>query len=141
MSSLPPADQPPRSAPEEQDGGSLSGLGVRSCHPGANRSFLGARPRRLGVSSCHLGAQWQQNPAVTDDLRATLGITIPSGSRTATPVPSTRPVLSADTSQRLQITIDFVDAGATSKAKPTSVRGCQLWEQIGVIGNLRHVSD
>ncbi len=75
-------------------------------------------------------AQWQKNPAVTDDLRAQLAITIASGTRTAAPVPTSRPVLSADTSQRLQITIDFMDAGATSKAKPASVRGCQVWMQI-----------
>ena len=76
-------------------------------------------------------AQWQANPAVTDALRAQLGITIAKTTHTAAPVPATRPELNPDTSQRLQITLHFQDAGATSKAKPAGVRGCQIWEQIG----------
>jgi hypothetical protein len=76
-------------------------------------------------------AQWQANPEVTDALRALLGITIAKTTHTPAPVPSTRPELNADTSQRLQITLHFHDAGSVHKAKPAGVRGCQIWEQIG----------
>ena len=78
-----------------------------------------------------LAAQWQANPAVTDALRAQLGITIAKTTHTPSPVPATRPELNADTSQRLQITLNFHDTGSTNKAKPAGVRGCQIWEQIG----------
>ena len=76
-------------------------------------------------------AQWQANPAVTDALRALLGLTVRKTTHTASPVPTTRPALNADTSQRLQITLQFQDAASKSKAKPPGVRGCQIWEQIG----------
>jgi hypothetical protein len=64
--------------------------------------------------------------------RDTLNLSLPSTSGTPNPVPTSRPVGSVDTSQRLQHTISFVDSDTpTSRAKPDGVRGCQIWIKIG----------
>jgi len=74
----------------------------------------------------------QANPAVTKSQKAELGITVPKDSRTAAPVPSTRPMADVDNKQRLQHTINFFDEGSgKSKAKPQGVRGCEIWIKIG----------
>jgi hypothetical protein len=74
----------------------------------------------------------QASPAVTDPQRQALSITVASGTRTAAPTPTSRPVASLDTSQRLQHTISFVDElMPTSRAKPAGVSGCEIWMKIG----------
>ncbi len=76
-------------------------------------------------------AQIQANPAVGDDLKAGLGITVPDTTPTPVGVPTTRPELEADTSQRLQVTVSFRDEFAKSTAKPDGVRGCEIWTKVG----------
>jgi hypothetical protein len=79
-----------------------------------------------------LVARLQASPEVDDAERAALGITVRDAISTATDVPKTRPVVSIDTSQRLQHTIGFADeATPTRKAKPAGVRGAQIWVKIG----------
>jgi hypothetical protein len=74
----------------------------------------------------------QTSSSVSDAERAALGITIPDRDPTPVGPPSTRPVLQADTSQRQQIGIAFVDEGTpTSKAKPAGVSGCEIWVKLG----------
>ncbi len=68
---------------------------------------------------------------LTAQDRNTLGITERSTTRTAPPVPSTKPAGTIDTSKRLQHTINFYDSEGTGKAKPAGVRGCQIWLKIG----------
>lgn len=47
-------------------------------------------------------------------------------------VPTSRPVGSADTSQRLRVTVSFVDElTPTNRAKPDGVFGCEVWVKIG----------
>ena len=76
--------------------------------------------------------QMQKNPAVTDTQRAAMQITVPSGTHTPAPVPTTRPVGTVDTSQRLSQKIEFRDeATPTSRAKPAGVDYCELWLFIG----------
>ena len=75
-------------------------------------------------------AQMQVNPAVTDLQKSSLGITIPDTIPTPVGVPTSRPVLEVDTSQRLQITVSFRDEFATSTAKPDGVRGCEIWTKV-----------
>lgn len=76
--------------------------------------------------------QMQANPAVTDTQRAAMQITVPSGSHTPAPVPTTRPVGTVDTSQRLSHKIEFRDeATPTSRAKPDGVAACELHLFIG----------
>lgn len=74
----------------------------------------------------------QATPVVTDAQREALGITVRSTSRTAVGAPTTRPVASVDTSQRLRHTISFVDElTPTTRAKPDGVTGCEVWVKVG----------
>lgn len=74
----------------------------------------------------------QSNPAVTDDIRALMGLPIRDATRTRVPLPTTRPVGQVDTSQRLQHTISWRDESTpTSKSKPAGVRGAEIWLYIG----------
>lgn len=76
--------------------------------------------------------QLQKNPAVTDAQRQSLQITVSDGTRTPAAIPTTKPVLKVDTSQRLQHTIAFTDESTpTSRAKPAGVMGCELWVKVG----------
>ncbi len=79
-----------------------------------------------------LVARLQASAAVDDAERQALGITVRDTIPTAVVPPITRPVVSVDTSQRLQHTIGFADeATPTRKAKPDGVRGAQIWVKIG----------
>ena len=78
-----------------------------------------------------LAAEIQVNPDVTDVQRSAAGLPIRSTTRTPAAVPVTRPVAEVDASQRLQHLINFRDQGATNKAKPAGVRGCEIWCVIG----------
>ncbi|NOG39213.1 MAG: hypothetical protein HND43_07450, partial [Armatimonadetes bacterium] len=70
--------------------------------------------------------------SVDDAERAAMQITIPDTIPTPVDAPTTRPVLSADTSQRLRITVGFADEGTpTSRAKPPGVTGCEIWVKLG----------
>lgn len=76
--------------------------------------------------------QMQKNPAVTDTQRAAMQITVPSGTHTPAPTPTTRPVGTVDTSQRLSHKIEFRDESTpTSRAKPDGVAYCELHLFIG----------
>lgn len=74
----------------------------------------------------------QATPSVTDAQRQALGITVRSATRTAVGAPTTRPVATVDTSQRLRHTISFVnELTPTSRAKPDGVSGCEIWVKVG----------
>lgn len=74
----------------------------------------------------------QASPAVTDAQRQGLGITVRSTTRTAAGSPTSRPVGTIDTSQRLRHTVNFSDeATPTSRAKPDGVQGCEIWMKVG----------
>lgn len=74
----------------------------------------------------------QANPGVTNAQKAELGVTVPKETKTAAPVPTTRPMADVDNKQRLQHTIHFFNEGSEkSKAKPAGVRGCEIWCKIG----------
>jgi hypothetical protein len=68
--------------------------------------------------------------ALTVEDRNTLNIAKKSTSRTPPAVPNTKPIAKVDTSRRLEHTISFTDEDG-SAAKPSSVRGCQIWFKIG----------
>ena len=79
-----------------------------------------------------LVARLQASPDVDDAERAGLGITVPDRIATPSEVPTTRPVVSVDTSQRLQHTVSFADESTpTRTAKPKGVMGVELWVKIG----------
>jgi hypothetical protein len=76
-------------------------------------------------------ARIQTLPAVTDAQRNLLGITVRSSTRTAVVAPTTKPVATVDTNQRLQHTINFVDElTPNTRAKPDGVRGCEIWVKV-----------
>ena len=74
----------------------------------------------------------QAKPGVSDESKQAIGITVSAGTRTPVGVPGTAPVGQIELLNRLEQTINFADATSpTSKAKPASVRGCQVWLKIG----------
>jgi hypothetical protein len=74
----------------------------------------------------------QATSSVTNQQKASLGLTIKDGTRTASSKPTTRPTATVDTSKRLQHTITFRDESTpTSRAKPKGVLGCEIWVKIG----------
>jgi hypothetical protein len=73
----------------------------------------------------------QSSPQVTDAQRQGLGITVRSTTRTSAGAPTSRPLGTIDTSQRLRHTINFVDETTpTSRAKPDGVQGCEIWMKV-----------
>jgi hypothetical protein len=74
----------------------------------------------------------QANPTVSDEIRTLMGLPIRDDSRSRPPVPTTKPLGQVDTSQRLQHTLHWRDETMpNSKAKPTGVRGAEIWVFIG----------
>ncbi len=74
----------------------------------------------------------QANPAMTDAIRAEMGITIPDKTPTKVPVPATRPILEIGTAQRLKHIVKFTDENTpNSKAKPNNVFGMKVFRFIG----------
>lgn len=79
-----------------------------------------------------LVARLQTATGVTDAQRQSLAITVRSTARTASPTPTSRPVATVDTSQRLRHAIAFVDElTPTTRAKPYGMAGCEIWYKIG----------
>lgn len=73
----------------------------------------------------------QASSAVDGAEHAALGITVPDRSPTPVPIPTTRPVVKVDTSQRLQHTISFADETTpTSTRKPQGVSAAELWVKV-----------
>ncbi|HNQ22639.1 MAG TPA: hypothetical protein PKK06_06045 [Phycisphaerae bacterium] len=67
-----------------------------------------------------------------DTERAAMGITVPDREGSPEGPPKTRPVVTVDTSQRLQHTIAFADeATPTRKVKPPGVMGAEIWVKVG----------
>jgi hypothetical protein len=72
------------------------------------------------------------NSLVSDSDRISMGLTVKSGTRTATPVPTTSPLGTVDFAVRLQHTLHLSDqATPQSKAKPVGVHGCEVWVKFG----------
>ncbi|HPF37335.1 MAG TPA: hypothetical protein P5081_13215 [Phycisphaerae bacterium] len=77
-------------------------------------------------------ARIQDAGATTDAVRAALGITIRDAAPTAADAPSSAPVVSVDTSERLRHTLHFTDSAMPSrKAKPKGVIGTEIWVYVG----------
>ena len=74
----------------------------------------------------------QGTAGITDEQRENLGITVRSTTRSRVAAPTTRPVVTIDTRQRLEHTIIFVDElTPSSKAKPPGVQGCEIYMKVG----------
>jgi hypothetical protein len=75
--------------------------------------------------------QLQASPKVTDTQRKAMKINVRSNSRTRVSVPTTTPVPSVDTSQRLRHVIYYQDSGSGTKKKPAGVAYCEIWAKVG----------
>lgn len=77
-------------------------------------------------------AQWlASNPRVSDVERLRMGLTVKTGTRTLTPVPTTFPIGTIDFSVRLQHSISYYDeASAHSNAKPAGIHGCEIYMKV-----------
>lgn len=74
----------------------------------------------------------QASSAVSDPEKEALGIPVRDKVRSPIGAPTSRPLGSADTSQRLRVTVSFVDETTpTNRAKPDGVFGCEVWVKIG----------
>jgi len=61
-----------------------------------------------------------------------MGLTVKSGTHTATAKPTTCPLATVDFSVRRQHTLNFTDeASPRSKAKPEGVHGCEIFMKVG----------
>ncbi len=97
---------------------------ARQAKDGARSTFEGViRP---------LVARLQASGDVDDTERQALGITVRDVIATPSAIPTTRPLVTVDTGQRLRHVIAFVDElTPTRKAKPAGVMGAELWVKIG----------
>ena len=74
----------------------------------------------------------QANQAATAELKREMGLPVHDTRPPRAPAPATCPVLTVDTSQRLQHTLKWRDeATPRSRAKPKGVTEAQLWSKIG----------
>lgn len=74
--------------------------------------------------------QLQASQTVTDDQRKKLKITVRATTRTASSAPTSAPVATIDTSQRLRHVISYKDS-AGNRAKPPGVAYCEIWSKVG----------
>jgi hypothetical protein len=74
-----------------------------------------------------------QNPAVSDENKAAIGVTIRSTVITPVPAPTTQPALSLLSAVFLNHTLRYFDvSNPTSKQKPFGVKALQLWASVGI---------
>lgn len=77
--------------------------------------------------------QVRNNPMVTNEQRADLGITIPTTVPTPIPAPTSFPVLGFRSATPLQHLLNWTDSAAPSgKAKPYGVIGVEVYRTIGL---------
>jgi hypothetical protein len=74
--------------------------------------------------------QLQASQTVTDDQRKKMKITVRATTRTRSSAPTTMPVASVDTSQRLRHVINYKDSSG-NRAKPAGVAYCEIWVKVG----------
>lgn len=106
-------------------------LSAQAAAQGARQAKEDARGTAVNVAR-QLAQRVQTNPNVQNSDRQLLGMNVRSTSRTAVAAPTSRPVATVDTSQRLQHTVSFVDENTpSSRAKPAGASGCEVWMKIG----------
>ena len=104
-------------------------VGARANKDGARVALTGViRPlvRRLQASAPSV---------VSDQERASLGITIPDPSSTPVAPPTTSPTCTIGCGERLRQIIDFRDSSSpNSRAKPAGVIGAEVWVKLTAVG-------
>lgn len=73
----------------------------------------------------------QGYPKTTDADRAEIGITVRDTSKTPSPTPTTRPLVSVEGGSRLTHELRLVDEGSpTRRGKPEGVAGAEVWVKL-----------
>lgn len=73
----------------------------------------------------------QGYPKTTDADRAEIGITVRDTSKTPSPTPTTRPLVTVDPAARLTHELRLVDEGSpTRRGKPEGVAGAEVWVKL-----------
>ncbi|MBO1352021.1 MAG: hypothetical protein EBE86_033760 [Hormoscilla sp. GUM202] len=110
-----------------------------SDHLNAQSAALGARQKKDNLYKDYQSAlrrivrKLQVNDKVTEDHKVSLGMTVPTESRTRFGPPTTRPMARIEMGQRLQHTIHFMDeATPTRRGKPFGISGCEIWFRLGI---------
>lgn len=74
----------------------------------------------------------QASPVMTNDIRTSLGLHIPSGTRARAAVPTTAPQLTIRNGLHLEHLVDIRDSASPhSKAQPAGLKGCKLYCKVG----------
>ena len=68
----------------------------------------------------------QSNPRVSDDDLKRMNIAIPSSGHSPSPVPTTYPAATVDSSVMRRLTINFRDVDSNTTAKPKGVHGAEI---------------
>lgn len=91
----------------------------------AARNAMVANARQLAMIA-------RQYPAITDELLATAGLTVPDTVPSPIPAPTSQPVLSQFASSPLQLVLRTKDSILTNpRARPQGVTGLMLWMKVG----------
>ena len=72
------------------------------------------------------------NPAITDEQRTTLGLTVRKTTPTPTPAPTAQPLLGLRSQIPGVANLEYTAPGTVGKAKPPGVIGVELWVAVGV---------
>ncbi len=71
------------------------------------------------------------HPGVTDQQRYDLGLTVRDNEPTPVPVPSTAPTIDVKSMDGWTLSFRLHDGDATSRAKPTGVKGATIFSYVG----------
>lgn len=75
-----------------------------------------------------------QNPAVSDELKSDIGVTVRAVVRTPVPAPTTSPALALVSAMPGVLNVDYRDSTTPmSKAKPAGVIGMQVYLAVGTV--------
>ena len=99
-------------------------------HPNAGKTDRLDRKEKAAVVSKtvrnFVNTHLRYNEAVSNEDRMELGLNIPDTHPTPTPPPATYPVLFADISIILRVTLNIRDMDKLSRGKPAGVHGCEI---------------
>lgn len=80
----------------------------------------------------NLSQVFQKNTNISDSLKVSLGLNVGVNAVPTQSLLSLRPLVSVDTSQRLQHTLSWVDESTpTTRLKPRGVLGAEVWVKVG----------
>lgn len=111
-------------------------IAAQAVAEGARANKDGARVTLTGVIRPLVRRLQASAPSVVSDQeRASLGITIPDPTGTPVAPPTTSPTCTIGCGERLRQIIDFRDsANPTRRAKPAGVIGTEVWVKLTAVG-------